>query len=62
MLRRIAGCAFPVLRRWKVRHQWADSWRFRSNRQSFLLPTAAWHLRLPPPVKECHLALEEFRR
>ena len=25
------------------------------------LPLAAWHLRLPPPVKECRLALEEFR-
>ncbi len=28
---------------------------------SFLLPHGAGHLRLPPPVKECRLALEEFR-
>jgi hypothetical protein len=34
---------------------------FRPNPPSFLLPTRARHLRLPPPVKECRLALEEFR-
>ncbi|AZL69688.1 hypothetical protein EJA05_19060 [Pseudomonas oryziphila] len=53
--------AWQARRRGLTRHQWADSSVFRSNLPSFLLPLAAWHLRLPPPVKECRLALEEFR-
>ncbi|NIF18389.1 hypothetical protein F3J43_15395 [Pantoea sp. Cy-639] len=54
-------CAYQTRPLWKIRHQWADSWSFHSNPLSFRLPAAVSHLRLPPPVKECRLALEEFR-
>ncbi|WP_082423997.1 hypothetical protein, partial [Pseudomonas sp. NBRC 111121] len=39
----------------------ADCEQWKQIRTHLQLLHAAWRLRLPPPVKECRLALEEFR-
>ncbi|QDR69068.1 hypothetical protein EGJ15_09995 [Pseudomonas sp. p99-361] len=44
-----------------ARHRPADSGAGKQIRSLLQLLHATWRLRLPPPVKECRLALEEFR-
>ncbi|RNF92729.1 hypothetical protein EFK07_05905 [Pseudomonas putida] len=41
-------------------HRPADSKQWKQIRTQLQLLHATWRLRLPPPVKECRLALEEF--